>query len=277
MKKNSAKPTLEDVRRYWESSPLFSYELGSVPTHEYFERIDQIKKEDVEKFSYELWEFEKFQGKKVLDIGCGPGWYTVQYCLGGAEVFAIDLSSSAVQICKEHLKYRNLVADVKVGNAEDLSFDDGTFDLVVSPGVLHHTPNLIKAFQEVYRVLKPGGKAKISLYHKGILHSKLVFPLTKLAIRLMKIKHPGADFSRTITDVDDFIRQYDGIGNPIGIGKTTREWLELVKEVGFEVLRYQLYYFPKRFLPYHIKSPRLLRFLDKNFGTMIFLDLRKSQ
>ncbi len=59
-----------------------------------------------------------------------------------------------------------LTGSFQIENAEQLSFRDEQFDFVYSHGVLHHTPNPINAFNEVYRVLKPGGKAIIMLYHK---------------------------------------------------------------------------------------------------------------
>jgi SAM-dependent methyltransferase len=51
-------------------------------------------------------------------------------------------------------------------DAENLSFPDNTFDVVYSWGVLHHSPDTERAVSEVYRVLKPGGEAKIMIYHK---------------------------------------------------------------------------------------------------------------
>ena len=49
--------------------------------------------------------------------------------------------------------------------AENLEFENDTFDLVYSWGVLHHTPDTAKAFSECFRVLKPGGKLKVMIYH----------------------------------------------------------------------------------------------------------------
>ena len=59
-----------------------------------------------------------------------------------------------------------LSSKLNIGNAEILSFEDESFDFVYSWGVLHHSPNTRKCFDEIYRVLRPGGKAKIMIYHK---------------------------------------------------------------------------------------------------------------
>jgi ubiquinone/menaquinone biosynthesis C-methylase UbiE len=81
-------------------------------------------------------------------------------------VTGIDLSESAIKLARMYFDYRQVPADLKVGNAEELQFADDEFDVVVSLGVLHHTPNTQNAIDEVYRVLKPGGEAVIMLYHK---------------------------------------------------------------------------------------------------------------
>ena len=77
-------PTIHDVRSYWDSHPLFSYEVTDVGSPLFFQSIDAIKRTDVERFALGYWEFDRFPGRKVLDIGCGPGWLTVQYAHGGA-------------------------------------------------------------------------------------------------------------------------------------------------------------------------------------------------
>jgi SAM-dependent methyltransferase len=56
-----------------------------------------------------------------------------------------------------------------VGDAEQLDFSDDYFDVVYSWGVLHHTPDTPKAVSEVWRVLKPGGKGKVMIYHRWSL------------------------------------------------------------------------------------------------------------
>lgn len=56
--------------------------------------------------------------------------------------------------------------NVQVADAENLCFDDNTFNIVYSYGVLHHSPNFDAAVSEVHRVLRPGGIAKIMIYHR---------------------------------------------------------------------------------------------------------------
>lgn len=58
-------------------------------------------------------------------------------------------------------------ATVKIGDVEVLDFEDNFFDIVYSYGVVHHTPDTSRAIRELYRVLKPGGIARVMIYHKG--------------------------------------------------------------------------------------------------------------
>jgi SAM-dependent methyltransferase len=201
---------------------------------------------------------------------------TVQYAAAGADVTAVDLTPRAVVLCRQHLDYRGLAATVQEANAEQLPFPDGVFDLVVASGVLHHTPDVLRAIRECRRVMRPGGAAKLTFYHKGLLHGPLVFPVTRLAMRLAGVKHPGADMAKGATDVDDFIRQYDGEANPVGIGYTVAEWREILRAAGFTVARHELHFFPRRFIPFSAVIPRFVHgFCDRTLGTMVYFELTK--
>ncbi len=268
--------TVEDVKLYWQAHPLFSHELPHPGSEKFFEEFDRIKREDVERFSLGYWGFADWQDKSVLDVGCGPGWLTVQYALAGASVTSIDLTPGAVELAKNFLRFKQTSATVEEGNAEQMRFADNSFDLVVSSGVLHHTPDTPRAIRECYRVLRPGGKGKLTFYHRGFLHMRFVFPFTRLAMRMAGVRHPGADLARDGESADDFIRQYDGAENPVGVGYTTREWARLLCEARFVVEKHELHFFPKRFIPFGRVIPRLIhRLLDRWFGTMVYFELTK--
>ncbi|MCL4503897.1 MAG: class I SAM-dependent methyltransferase [Deltaproteobacteria bacterium] len=269
--------TVEQVRKYWDSHPLFSHELDQVGSPAFFDRLDAIKREDVERFSLAYWDFGAYRRKQVLDVGSGPGWITVMYAQQGAEVTAVDLTPAAVSLTKAFLAYRGLSATVQEANAEALPFEDASFDLVVSSGVLHHTPDYQKAIAECYRVLRPDGEAKITLYRKGVLHHRLAWPLTARLMRLAGVRHPGADLAQTAADVNDFIRQYDGEGNPFGLGMTNKQWAKVLREVGFQVVEHENHFFPRRFLPFSKWIPAWVhQILERCFGTMVYFRLKKA-
>jgi len=268
--------SIKDVKAYWEAHPLLSYEFDINNLEQFFTKLDEAKKGDAEKFSIKYWEFNNFLDKKALDIGCGPGWYTVNYAKNGATVFSVDLTLHAVQLAKEHLKHYELPERVLEGNAEALPFKNGCFDLVVSSGVLHHTPDTYKTFEEAYRVLKKNGVAKITLYRKSFIHKKFFFIIIKKLMVMTKTKHPGGNLGKTAKSADEFVRQYDGFENPIGIAKTNREWANLLEKVGFKVQFIENHYFPKRFVPFNKFIPRFVHYLlDKYIGTMAYFELIK--
>lgn len=114
-----------------------------------------------------LVPFSEAKGKKVLEIGCGNGADGTMFALNGAEYTGIDLTKTAIDATKKHFVVLGLQGIIKIGSAEELEFENNSFDIVYSHGVLHHSPNPSKAFDEVYRVLKPSGQAIIMLYHKN--------------------------------------------------------------------------------------------------------------
>ena len=215
-------PDIHDMKAYWEHDPLCSFALNNTGAPEVLEKFDRIKRDDVEQFAIPFWEFEKTGDRRVLDIGCGP---TVEYVVAaGARVTSVDPTDTAVSLARLHLQHHGLVAEVRQANAENLLFEDGSFDLVISSKVPHHTPDTLNAFREATRVTRLGRRARITLYGKGLPNSRAVLPVTRAAMKLLPVRHPGADLGRDAQDIEDSVRQYDGRDNPIGLVKTDEQW-----------------------------------------------------
>ena len=103
----------------------------------------------------------------MLEIGVGFGADHSRIARSGPKsLVGVDLTQRAIDNTRVRFELLGLQSDLKIDNAENLSFEDGSFDAVYSWGVLHHSPNTEKCFEEVFRVLKPGGFAKIMVYHK---------------------------------------------------------------------------------------------------------------
>ncbi len=104
-------------------------------------------------------------GRLVLDAGCGGGRYARLLGRHGARVVGVDLSSAvekAAALCAE-------LPDVAIVQADllDLPLAEGAFDLVYSIGVLHHTPDPRRAFAQIARRVKPGGRLAVWLYRRN--------------------------------------------------------------------------------------------------------------
>lgn len=159
--------TLKDrVRAYWEAEPCGTSTTDAQPGTRAFYADVERRRYELEPFIPSFAEFERWRGKRVLEVGVGLGTDFVQFARAGAVVSGIDLTEAAVEAVERRLQLDGLEADLRVADAEELPFPDGEFDLVYSWGVLHHTPNTECALSEVRRVLRPGGKAKIMLYSR---------------------------------------------------------------------------------------------------------------
>lgn len=120
----------------------------------------------IEPYIKDFAEFEKAKGKRVLEIGVGLGADHQQFAEAGAELFGCDLTERAVEHTRHRVSLFGLASSIQRADAEALPYDSNFFDIVYSWGVLHHSPNTRKAIEEVLRVLRPGGRAKIMIYHR---------------------------------------------------------------------------------------------------------------
>lgn len=101
-------------------------------------------------------------GQKVLDLGCGTGTLTIQIkrFLPEIDLFGLDGDPGVLQIAREKAAGLGVGIHWEEGLAYDLPYPNASFDRVVSSLMIHHltAPKKLKAFQEVFRVLKPGGE-----------------------------------------------------------------------------------------------------------------------
>lgn len=116
---------------------------------------DTLKRVHV--FFNECLKDENLTGKKLLDAGCGTGWFSKKAVECGADVTSMDLGENLLnEVAKKCVTKR------VVGSILEMPFDDNTFDYVISSEVIEHTPAPYLAIREIYRVLKPGGKMVLS-------------------------------------------------------------------------------------------------------------------
>lgn len=167
------KVELGDVRSYWSKNniPQIWYSIKTPLTLQFFNELRRKRYRLYYEYLHDDAEFEWHRGEKVLEIGCGAGTDIAEFALNGAHVSAIDLGADQVEMTKLNFKLRKLPIDfLETGNAEQLQFEDKSFDVVYSFGVLHHTPNTEKAISEVHRVLRDDGTGIIMLYARGWKH-----------------------------------------------------------------------------------------------------------
>jgi len=154
----------ERVRDFWEEEPCGAEHTATPEgTPEYFAEVERTR-DQLDPYILEFAAFDEAQGKRVLEIGVGLGTDFVRFARAGAIATGVDLTEHAVQLVRRRLALEGLEGSVQIADAENLPFDDGSFDFVYSWGVLHHTPDTGKAIAEAIRVLRPGGDACVMLY-----------------------------------------------------------------------------------------------------------------
>jgi len=104
---------------------------------------------------------EDLKNKKVLDAGCGTGWFSKAAAERGAAVTSMDLGENLLAEVAKKCKSERVV-----GSILEIPFPENTFDFVVTSEVIEHTPDPYKALHEIYRVLKPGGTMVLSTPNK---------------------------------------------------------------------------------------------------------------
>lgn len=120
---------------------------------------------ELEPYILDFARFGESCGKSVLEIGVGLGADHEGFARAGANLHGIDLTERAIMRTRQRLEMFGLSSSLQVADAEQLPFQDESFDIVYSWGVLHHSPNTSKAISEVRRVLRPGGRASIMIYN----------------------------------------------------------------------------------------------------------------
>jgi len=158
--------TTADVREYWNRH-IHDLEITRHPVGSpgFFADLDQYHFEKLHHLP-RLIDFNGYQGKQVLDVGCGAGTDLVHFARGGAIVTGVDISSSAIELARQNFAQQGLRADLREADGERLPFDRDTFDLVYAHGVVQYTPDAPALVDECRRVLKPGGRAIFQVYNR---------------------------------------------------------------------------------------------------------------
>jgi SAM-dependent methyltransferase len=176
-----AKAWQDANRSWWENHPMrydFTEKVDVQEfTREFYEEIDHRFFRDARPYLpyrqlpfEQLIDFESLATKDVLEIGVGMGSHAQLLAPRSRSFTGIDLTDYAVKSTSERMKRFDLdKPHIKIlrMDAENLEFDDGSFDFVWSWGVIHHSSNTRRILQEIHRVLRPGGRATTMVYHRN--------------------------------------------------------------------------------------------------------------
>ncbi|MBL1173950.1 class I SAM-dependent methyltransferase [Pantanalinema sp. GBBB05] len=161
---------VQHVQNYWNSRPCnIRHSTKPVGSREYFDEVE-ARKHFVEPHIPGFAEFDRWQGKKVLEIGSGIGTAMINFARSGAQVTAVDLSDKSLELAKQRAQVYGLEDQISFyqANAEELSqyVPIDTYDLVYSFGVIHHTPHPERVIDQIRQYVKPGSTVKIMVYYR---------------------------------------------------------------------------------------------------------------
>lgn len=161
----------EDIRKWW--GDLYEQIYGPTDRNLDTEKLARLLADTEDLFrKRELlpvveMPLDELAGKTVLEIGPGGGGHSALFASKGASVVACDITPErAISTALKLSLVKGGEGRAYQGDAETLPFRDGAFDIVYSNGVLHHSENTDRTIAEVYRVLKPGGRAVLMLYSR---------------------------------------------------------------------------------------------------------------
>lgn len=165
-------------KSWWEQNPM-RYDITHIISSKEFSR--EFYEEIDSRFFSSVWEImpwksipfdsivdlSSLHNKDVLEIGVGCGSHAQLLTQHSRSFTGIDLTEYAVDCTSTRLKTFGLGGTIIRMDAEHLQFQDNSFDLVWSWGVIHHSSDTHKVLKEIHRVLRPNGEAIIMVYHRS--------------------------------------------------------------------------------------------------------------
>jgi len=216
------------VKSHWEGETCGTRYGESNDQRRFYEETAAARYR-LEPFIKDFADFPKSAGKRVLEVGIGGGADFLNWTGFASFAVGVDLTEAGTRHTQRRLdvcgispeRYSLLVCD-----AETLPFRDGAFDQAYSYGVLHHSPDTLRCFREVCRVLKPGGTLKAMIYHRPSWTGWLLW--TRHAL------FAGKPF---LTEKDVLFRHLESPGTK---AYTRRDAHKMLRDAGFSNLKLTL-------------------------------------
>ena len=165
--------------------------------------------------------FEQLPLWDVLEIGVGSGTHSQLLAPHCRSFTGIDLTEYAIRSTRKRFEVFGLKGDIRQMDAERMTFPDAWFDFIWAWGVVHHSANTGQVLAEMHRVLRPGGRATVMVYHRSFLYTYLFAALIRGLVCGGFRKHSLHELVQLHTD------------GAIARFYLPREWKALVENRGF--------------------------------------------
>jgi SAM-dependent methyltransferase len=241
-------PTIDEVREYWDRRPCnLKHSPKPVGSREYFEEVEK-RKYFVEPHIPAFANFPHWKNKKVLEIGCGIGTDTINFAREGAQVTAVDLSKKSLEIAERRAEIFACSSKIRFfeADAETLSshLTPEAFDLIYSFGVIHHSPDPRRIFQEIRRhFVHPQSELRIMLYNPRSF--KVLEMLLKNLRWAFRLKELIPKYSEAQPN------------SPVTHAFSRFEWKRLLTESGFAIISEE----KTHIFPYEIEAYKDFRYV----------------
>lgn len=227
------KPIEEEIGHFWTERPMvypgYGFDAENANADEIFAHVERIMRDKGRLHQApgapllsRYIDYPSLRGKTVLEIGYGVGWLVAELAKAGAIVHGIDLSQSHYEFSRYRFRDDPDVR-LQTGSAENIPYQDSHFDFVCAWGVIHHAADDRRCYDEIWRVLKPAGRAFLMLYRRGgpkYWWQKIV----RRGLLRGELIHQGFDVENFINSVTDAY-QDDSPGAPISRHYTRRDLL----------------------------------------------------
>jgi SAM-dependent methyltransferase len=290
-----------DRRTFWtEYQPGFRVSDAPVGAPEFFAEV-QRERYLLEPDIPEMAQFAAWRGKHVLEAGCGIATDGAEFARAGARYTGIDFSPTALRFARERFVTQGLAGDFVEGSIAELPFDDASFELVYSMGVIHHLPEIERAVSEFHRVLRPGGRAIVMVYHRSsfnyrfsimvlrrMLAALLLIPGGPVLVRRVSGERPEVleghrrllreHGLRYLLDRQLFLNNNtDGPGNPLSNAYTREDAQRLFRQ--FDEVQTAVRFLHLRSYPGGARAARtaLAERLGDRWGWHLWIHARKAQ
>lgn len=164
----------DEVGSYWEKEACGTQKVvvGEIEkfSREWYEKVESHRYR-VEPFIHSIAQFTRHHGKKILEVGVGAGTDHLQWARAGLDCHGVDLTDEGIETTRRRLELYGLTSNLQKIDAESLPFEDNSFDVVYSWGVIHHSEYPDKIVAEIHRVLKKEGTFIGMMYGRYSLFS----------------------------------------------------------------------------------------------------------